>query len=1068
MPSILRTTTLIRILLLLTVVASLLGVSPAPVLAQAGAPQRDYSDLISKVQETGALRIIVELRLPDKFMPEGYLTPDEVKAQRQAIKDVESQLQRTLINAGVFTYKSVYASVPYVALEVDAETLVYLSKLEIVSNIQEDLPVPAALASSTPVIGAPTVWESGYSGSGWAVAVLDTGVQWDHAFFGGAGASRVVSEACYSSTVPGTAATLCPNGTDSQTTGHAADPTTAACLDGGDNLCTHGSHVAGIAAGDGPAYDGVAPEADIIGIQIFSRFDSESNCGVGQAPCVLTYTSDQMDGLQRVYNLRSTYQIASVNMSLGGGVNTVHCDGDARKAIIDNLLSVGIATIIATGNDGYTNAIGAPACISTAVAVGATTDADTVASFSNSNNLVDLLAPGVSIDSSIPPSTYANFQGTSMATPHVAGAWALIKSAVPGATPAQILAALTGTGVLVTDTRNSVTKPRIQVDAAAANLKPVLTWVGNTSAWSMPTNWSTGALPDGISTVSIPAAPSGGSFPLVDAGGSIYDLTIQTGAVLTMTGGTLNIYGDLTTQAGGSFNASGGTALFQGAQNQTVSMPDDAANQLFHLQVGDGASGQTLLLGSALDVNGDLTISAGAGLNPGSYSLSVAGNWTDAEGGFVPGTSTTLLDGSGGQTAQISAAALTLLNETFSAYDDMPFSYFTYDGPAGWSVENTSGGNYPMFFVGWADAPNTGLNGHARHYYSASSTSWLFTPPLTLYTGVTYNLEFKYGVNSGARSVRVGLGAAATSAAMTTTLRDFSASNTTWSTDASTFSVPADGTYYLGFRANTTTPGIGLALDDISVSAAPNLIFYNLVVNTPGAGAALAENTLVQNNLTINSGGHLALGDYALMVNGTLTNNGSLSQTKPAPGATTTQFLRVTNVAGNTTKYYGVDLTPASAMGATTVLIKGNQAACTDVPGDPLLTRCFEILPATPVSATVRFWFTEAERNGQSANGLRAWHNNGGPSWTQVGSNYTYSESGAACLSGSGAACWFQADNISTYSPFGVGSGSTPTAVTLNYLRATPASGSILLVGLALLAGAGLLLAVRPRRRSKR
>jgi hypothetical protein len=93
---------------------------------------------------------------------------------------------------------------------------------------------------------------------------------------------------------------------------------------------------------------------------------------------------------------------------------------------------------------------------------------DKVACFSNSVSFLNLLAPGVFINSSMPSSRYVNSQGTSMAAPHVAGAWALLKQKNPAISVTAALAALTSTGVQVTDARNGITKPRIQVNAALA------------------------------------------------------------------------------------------------------------------------------------------------------------------------------------------------------------------------------------------------------------------------------------------------------------------------------------------------------------------------------------------------------------------------------------------------------------------------------------------------------------------------------------------------------------------------------------------------------------------------
>lgn len=99
-------------------------------------------------------------------------------------------------------------------------------------------------------------------------------------------------------------------------------------------------------------------------------------------------------------------------------------------------------------------------------AAGRASAVDSVACFSNSASFLNLLAPGALINAPVPNGSYGNWTGTSMATPHVAGAWAVLKQRAPSATVDQILNALTSTGVPVLDTRNNITKPRINVSAA--------------------------------------------------------------------------------------------------------------------------------------------------------------------------------------------------------------------------------------------------------------------------------------------------------------------------------------------------------------------------------------------------------------------------------------------------------------------------------------------------------------------------------------------------------------------------------------------------------------------------
>src|SRR5262249_62369264 len=115
--------------------------------------------------------------------------------------------------------------------------------------------------------------------------------------------------------------------------------------------------------------------------------------------------------------------------------------------------AAGIATVIASGNDGSTNQLSAPACVSSAVSVGATTKDDQVADYSNVAPFLSLFAPGDEIISSYPGADFAVASGTSMAAPHVAGGRGLLEQAAPDARAADILQSPTITGVAEKGTR---------------------------------------------------------------------------------------------------------------------------------------------------------------------------------------------------------------------------------------------------------------------------------------------------------------------------------------------------------------------------------------------------------------------------------------------------------------------------------------------------------------------------------------------------------------------------------------------------------------------------------------
>jgi subtilisin family serine protease len=256
----------------------------------------------------------------------------------------------------------------------------------------------------------------------------------------------------------------CPNGkTEMYGPGSARHQ-----IPGGD----HGSHVTGIATGnDFESNFGVAKGADVLAIQVFTYFPSEGD--------VLSWNIDQLAGLEYVYTLRNTYNIASANLSLGSvdGYSSF-CDSALLAQAISNLRAAGIATAVASGNEGRCGAIANPACISSAVAVNGTDKDDNVYAAGNWHDvMVDLLAPGVSINSArgYNDESYGTGTGTSMAAPHVAGAWAIMRQYDPSMSVAEILAVLQDTGkMLNTDLCPSTTaKPRINVGEALMSLFPI-------------------------------------------------------------------------------------------------------------------------------------------------------------------------------------------------------------------------------------------------------------------------------------------------------------------------------------------------------------------------------------------------------------------------------------------------------------------------------------------------------------------------------------------------------------------------------------------------------------------
>ena len=449
-------------------------------LTRGESAERRFQELGAKLQQRGALRVIVQLRVA--WRPEGVIQQAERLAQRASISQAQDDLLGGVQLRNPRSLKR-FKNLPLLAFSVDATGLEALRSSSELIDIYADTPI--ALAQAPPptvtLIGAPAAWQMGYNGAGKTIAILDSGVDKNHTSLSG----KVVSEACYSTDDPGDEnpgdeyISLCP--------GHVAESVEPGsgvnCTELGD--CSHGTSVAGVAAA-------VAPGANLISIKVASFVNKADDCeAVGVAtPCLLTSPSDLDQALGRVYELATTpgplqNSVASVNVSWAFPSFSENCDnGNPVKAAIDNLRSIGIATVVAAGNGlgnvGQANAIGFPACTSSAISVGATGNdanpiADVMAPFSNGASFLSLLAPGIFASAPIPGGfSSVPVSGTSVAAAHVSGAWAIIKQWRPNDGVDAVFNRLNNSGAPITDPRNNnVPKSRIRIDAAFSCLQNV-------------------------------------------------------------------------------------------------------------------------------------------------------------------------------------------------------------------------------------------------------------------------------------------------------------------------------------------------------------------------------------------------------------------------------------------------------------------------------------------------------------------------------------------------------------------------------------------------------------------
>ena len=418
-------------------------------LLVAGPVRADVTDVMREIERAGDARVVITMKTGDGRA--AWEAARSVEQQRAVVADASERFARSMSAAEIPVRKR-YRTLPFAGARVNREQLLKLAGMPEVTGIQlvrnerkhqvSDATLGdverQSLANSVPSIDVPSAWAQGADGTGYTVAVVDGGFNLAHAMLKG----KSIGDACFADSYGTTLKPNCPSGATPQ----IADGAASNCSDA--TRCAHGTHVASIAVGNDGTNFGVARGAKVVPIDVFSKDTDAADCSPDPAPCEVTNSLAVLDALDYINDHAIDFHVAAVNLSLGGATVAGYCDDDPRKAVIDMLRKKGVAVVVSAGNDGATGMIEKPACISSAVAVGATDNGTNVASFSNFATTLDLMAPGTRIvaASSSANTLLVTMSGTSMAAPHVAGAFAVLRSAMPNSTTDQLEDALKTTG----------------------------------------------------------------------------------------------------------------------------------------------------------------------------------------------------------------------------------------------------------------------------------------------------------------------------------------------------------------------------------------------------------------------------------------------------------------------------------------------------------------------------------------------------------------------------------------------------------------------------------------------
>ncbi|MEM9303533.1 MAG: S8 family serine peptidase [Pseudomonadota bacterium] len=321
---------------------------------------------------------------------------------------------------------------------------------------------------------------NGYTGAGSVIAIIDDGIDHDHPAFG--------AQSSYPNSKILGGYDFADNDSNPRID----------CLDQ-----SHGTAVAGVAAGNGGGVVGSAPDAKFV----FLKVQRQSECGQP------SLSGDVAAAIDWAVSNKNTYDIDIISMSLGGGSFSSTCDNasTAYRNAVNAAYASGMIVLAASGNDGLCNEISHPSCMTNVISVGAvydsamgssgscvspnscgntqqhqgcagaglvacfdTSTADGVTCYSNSASFLDILAPSnCATTAATGGGTNTCFSGTSSATPYAAGVAATLLEAAGGSGSLdndEMRTLLRGSGVTVVDGKNGRSTPRVDAQAAIDSL----------------------------------------------------------------------------------------------------------------------------------------------------------------------------------------------------------------------------------------------------------------------------------------------------------------------------------------------------------------------------------------------------------------------------------------------------------------------------------------------------------------------------------------------------------------------------------------------------------------------